>query len=280
MDGKTFETGMTDLALKNKKQSQIIGLLPAAGLATRISPLPCSKELYPISFRNVDESHGLRPKVVGHYLLEKMQLANIEKVFIIIREGKWDIPAYFGDGREFGLHLAYLMMNEPYGVPFTLDQAYPFIRNAAVAFGFPDIIFKPDDAFSNLTAKLAGSGADIVLGLFQAPQPFRMDMVGLDSEGRVKEIQIKPASTNYRYTWIIAVWAPSFTQFMHEYVSFIQENSDTALRNREVFFSEVINAAMQNDMKVEQVTFTDGICLDIGIPENLVMAARLTPEAL
>jgi len=280
LDGKTFETGMTDLAMKNKKQSEIIGLLPAAGLATRISPLPCSKELYPVSFRNVDKGHGLRPKVVGHYLLEKMQLADIEKVFIIIREGKWDIPTYFGDGREFGLHLAYLMMNEPFGVPFTLNQAYPFVRNAAVAFGFPDIIFKPDDAFSKLLAKLAGSGADIVLGLFQAPQPHRMDMVGMDSEGRIKEIQIKPTSTNYRYTWIIAAWAPSFTQFMHEHLSLVHKKSDTALRNREVFLSDVINAAMQNDMKVDKVTFADGSCLDIGIPENLVKAARLTPEAL
>ena len=271
---------MTDLVLKNKKHSEIIGLFPAAGLATRISPLPCSKELYPVGFRHVDKGHGLRPKVVGHYLLEKMQLANVAKVFIILREGKWDIPAYFGDGKEFGPHLAYLMMNEPYGVPFTLDQAYPFIRDAEVVFGFPDIIFKPNDAFSKLRAKLAGSGADIVLGLFQAPQPPRMDMVGLDREGRISEIQIKPTSTKYRYTWIIAVWAPSFTEFMHEYVSFIRKKRDTALRNREVFLSEVINAAMQNDIKVDTVTFADGICLDIGIPDNLVKAAQLTPEAL
>lgn len=271
---------MTDLALKNKKQSEIIGLLPAAGLATRISPLPCSKELYPVSFRNVDKGHGLRPKVVGHYLLEKMQLANVAKVFIILREGKWDIPAYFGDGREFGPHLAYLMMNEPFGVPFTLDQAYPFVRNAEVVFGFPDIIFKPDDAFTKLLAKLAGSDADIVLGLFPAPQPHLMDMVGMDSEGQISEIQIKPTSTNCRYTWIIAVWAPSFTLFMHEYLSFIQIKSDTAARNRELFLSDVINAAMKNDMKVDKVTFDDGICLDIGIPENLVKAAQLTPEAL
>ena len=102
----------------------------------------------------------------------------------------------------------------------------------------------------------------------------------MDSEGQISEIQIKPASTNYRYTWIIAVWAPSFTQFMHEYVSFIRKKSDTAMRNREVFLSDVINAAMQNDMKVDKVTFTDGICLDIGIPENLVKVAQLTPEAL
>ena len=76
-----------------------------------------------------------------------------------------------------------------------------------------------------MLAKQAESGADIVLGLFQAPQPHKMDMVGLDSKGQICEIQIKPTSTNFYYTWIIAVWAPSFTHFMHEYVSVSQKKS-------------------------------------------------------
>jgi glucose-1-phosphate thymidylyltransferase len=78
--------------------SEIIGLLPAAGIAARISPLPCSKELYPVGLRHVVKYNSFRPKVVCHYLLEKMQLADVTKVFIVIREGKWDIPAYFVNG--------------------------------------------------------------------------------------------------------------------------------------------------------------------------------------
>jgi glucose-1-phosphate thymidylyltransferase len=48
---------------------------------------------------------------------------------VILREGKWDIPAYFNDGTALlDMHLAYLMMRQPFGSPFTLDQAYPFAR--------------------------------------------------------------------------------------------------------------------------------------------------------
>ena len=99
----------------------IVGLMPAGGQAMRIAPLPCSKELYPIGFRLIAEDGSLRPKVACHYLLEKMQLAGINKVYIILRDGKWDIPAYLGDGTMLDMHLSYLMMRLPFGVPYTIS---------------------------------------------------------------------------------------------------------------------------------------------------------------
>ena len=71
----------------------------APGQATRIAPSPCSKELYPIGFRRLDEDGSLRPNAVCHYLLEKMRLASITRAYISLREGKWDIPAYFGEAK-------------------------------------------------------------------------------------------------------------------------------------------------------------------------------------
>ena len=167
--------------------SEVIGLIPAAGRAKRISPLPCSKELYPVGFwRSPDEKEG-RPKVACHYLLEKMRAAGITKAYIVLREGKWDIPAYLQDGAIADMHLGYLMLGLPYGVPYTLDQAYPFVRDAIIAFGFPDILFQPDDAFVQLVAKQDASNADIMLGLFPADSPQKVDMVDLDEKGRVRE---------------------------------------------------------------------------------------------
>ena len=87
-----------------------------------------------------------------------------------MRKGKWDIPAYFGDGKMLDMNLAYLMMDLPYGVPYTLDQAYPFVQDAIIALGFPDIIFEPEDAYRNC-CQTEESNADIVLGLFPASNP-------------------------------------------------------------------------------------------------------------
>ena len=258
----------------------LIGLMPAGGKAARIAPLPCSKELYPIGFRPVDQGHSLRPKVVCHYLLEKMRLADVRRAYIILRKSKWDIPAYLGDGKMLDMHLAYLMMYLPFGVPYTLDQAYPFVQDAMVTFGFPDIIFQPDDGFVRLLTKQTESNADIVLGLFPAHQPHKMDMVDLDANGRIRGIQIKPVGTHLCYTWIIAVWTPRFTHFMHEYVSNREKTKASGKIGRqgkeqqELFVGDVIRAAMENGIQIDTVLFTDGSYLDIGTPEDMVRAVK------
>ncbi len=66
---------------ENTSCLDVIGLLPAGGTSSRIAPLPCSKELYPIGFRLSDKERTSRPKVVCHYLLEKMQFAGITKAY-------------------------------------------------------------------------------------------------------------------------------------------------------------------------------------------------------
>jgi glucose-1-phosphate thymidylyltransferase len=256
---------------------EIIGLMPAGGQATRIAPLPCSKELYPIGFRPVAEDGGLRPKAVCHYLLEKMRLAGATKAYIILRQGKWDIPAYLGDGTMLDMPLAYLMMNLPFGAPYTLDQAYPFIQDALIVFGFPDIVFQPDDAFGQLLSRQATTNADVVLGLFPADQPQKMDMVDLDEDGRIRQIVIKPLHTHLHYTWIIAVWTPVFTRFMHEYLIAIQKEYDQdngSSKRRELFVGDVIQAAIQTGLQIETVRFPNGDYLDIGTPEDLVKAVH------
>src|SRR5688572_19363039 len=93
-----------------------IGLIPAAGLANRIAPLPCSKELYPVGFRIDETGNAKRPKVVSHYLLEKMRLAGVSRIYFILRTGKWDIPGYYGDGSMLNVPVAYLSLGSTWGV--------------------------------------------------------------------------------------------------------------------------------------------------------------------
>jgi glucose-1-phosphate thymidylyltransferase len=251
--------------------NEVLGLIPAAGQAKRISPLPCSKELYPVGFwRDPGEKAG-HPKVVCHYLLEKMRAAGIAKAYIVLRQGKWDIPAYLQDGAIAGMHLAYLMLGLPYGVPYTLDQAYPFVRDATIAFGFPDILFHPDDAFVALLAKKAARNADMMLGLFPADSPQEVDMVDFDENGRVREIVIKPRQTRLRSTWAIATWSPVFTAFMHEHIATLK---GTMAANPELSMGQVIEAAVASDLKVEAISVSSYPYLDIGTPENLLKAMR------
>jgi glucose-1-phosphate thymidylyltransferase len=217
---------------------------------------------------------------VSHFLLENLRLADIKKAYIILREGKWDIPAYFGDGKKIGMNLAYLMMGSPLGVPYTINQASPFVENAVVALGFPDIIFEPHDAFVKLLTRREELDADIVLGLFPAEKPQKMDMVELDENGRVRSIQVKPERTELVYAWDIAVWSPVFTRFMQDFVSAGSvggsNNGGMSLDGKhEVHVSNVIQRAIQDGMQAETVMFENGSCLDIGTPEDMLKAVRL-----
>jgi len=256
----------------------VIGLLPAGGSATRVYPLPCSKEIFPVGFYSAEERKSGSPKVISQYLLEKMRSADVKKAYFILRQGKWDIPAYFGDGKMLDMHIGYLIMDLPFGVPFTLDQAYPFLKNAQIAFGFPDIIFEPGDAFVQLFSKQERTHADIVLGLFEAQQPQKMDMVEFDGQGNICNIDIKPASTQLRYTWIIAVWTERFTEFMHQFVGKYKNRGAGVTngnpKNKEVFLGDVIQAALNTDIKIENVIFEDAQYVDIGTPEDLAKAVH------
>jgi glucose-1-phosphate thymidylyltransferase len=144
----------------------IVGVIPAAGRATRLAPLPCSKELLPVGVHAEPAALRGRPKVVSHYLLERMRDAGASRVFFVVRSGKFDIADYHGDGSALGLNLAYLVMGEPWGPPFSIAQAAPFVGEATVLAGFPDILIEPRDAFARAVARLDATGADVVLGVY------------------------------------------------------------------------------------------------------------------
>jgi len=138
------------MSFTNQKQNllyDLAGVIPAAGTGSRLGALPCSKELMPVGFHDKEKSEKSQPKVVSHYLLEKMHQAGVSKVYMILSKGKWDIPAYFGDGKMLDLNIGYLLMDLPFGVPFTIDQVYPFAKESMIVFGFPDILFNRIDIF-------------------------------------------------------------------------------------------------------------------------------------
>jgi glucose-1-phosphate thymidylyltransferase len=228
--------------------SEIVGLIPAAGKAERIAPLPCSKEIFPIGFQEVEHGSGKRPKPVCSYLLEKMRDAGVFRAFIVLRSGKWDIPSCLGNGAAYGMNLAYVLIGLAYGVPYTLDQAYPFLRGSRVAFGFPDILFEPPDAFAQLVPP-GLCAAEVVLGLFPAGHPGRVDLVDVEADGSVRGIVRNPARNSSPYSWAIAIWTPVFTRFMHEYLA--SRVRSGAAHDEETTVGDVIDAAIRDGIRVE-----------------------------
>jgi len=261
----------------------VIGLVPAAGRAARLGVLPCSKEIFPLGLGADGE---VRPACA--HLLDAFLDAGVERAFVLLRKGKWDVPQLLGRGPErplwsgppkgtaspplvppkgtATLRLAYLALDPTASVPETLDAAYPFVQDARVALGFPDILFEPRDAFRGLRERQEASGADLVLGLFPADRPDKADMVELDDVGRVRRLVIKKPDRGLRYTWSIAFWTPAFSRYLHDFVARQGASGD------EIHVGDVIQAAVDEGWNVEAVPHPEGSYLDLGTPEDLLRA--------
>jgi glucose-1-phosphate thymidylyltransferase len=244
----------------------LLGLIPAAGRAERLGPLPCSKELLPIGFRDTDR--GPVPKVAAHYLLERFRAGGVRRIFTVIHESKWDIPRYFGSGEIADVALAYVSIPGSRSVPETLDRAYPFVQDSIVALGFPDVIFQPADAYARLVERQAATGADLVLGLFPTERFQTTDMVELGPDGRIVRVEVRPESTSLRCNWLIAVWSPAFTGFLHEAVR------DAPAGEEELQIGAVVQGAVAAGLHVEGVEFPEGSYRDVGTPAELAAAVR------
>jgi NDP-sugar pyrophosphorylase family protein len=248
---------------------EVIGLIPAAGYSRRLLPIPCSKEIYPVGFYR-SETGDERPKAVCLYLIENMKRAGITRIILVIRKGKMDIPTYLGDGRQFGVELTYRVMDESPSPSHTLDHAYPYVQDRFVASGFPDIIFQPQESFSELIACVQRTGADVALGVFRIKKGIKDDRVVLDDAGRVRNFSVSTSGAQNPHTWVMAVWGPRFTEFLHQFL----EKSDADTVSSELTVGHVLEPAFRAGLRMHGVLFPKGHFLDVGVPHNLRNAVR------
>ena len=205
----------------SSKSGPAVGLIPAAGRATRLvgaEGVVGSKEVLPLWL----DQDG-RPRPLLSYLLERMAAAGVDRAIVVVREGKEDIAATLGTRRD-GVALDFVVTPPTPGVPSTLAVADARLRELArdgetyptILLGFPDILLWPATSYAEVMARFEESGADLVLGLYPCDRPDKSDMVVLDDEGRVIDLVIKQPDRGLRFTWAPAVWSTSFQRLLNE----------------------------------------------------------------
>ncbi|WP_394824224.1 sugar phosphate nucleotidyltransferase [Pendulispora albinea] len=171
------------------------GIVPAAGMGTRIQPLAFSKELLPVGSR-LDGTIE-RPCTVSEYLIRRMVRAGADKICMVISANKSDIVAYYG-GEVPGASLAYVVQPEPAGLCDAIFRALPLLgRDEDVVVGLPDTIWFPEDA---LTSVRVGD-REIGFVLFPVERPELFDAVSLNEAGEVREIQVKQQGARSNWIW-------------------------------------------------------------------------------
>jgi dTDP-glucose pyrophosphorylase len=171
----------------------MLGIVPAAGAASRLQPLAFSKEMLPVG-SVVDERGVERPKAVSEFLVERMIDAGADRICFVLSPEKADIIPYYARhwaARRF----CYTVQERPIGLCDALFRALSVLRDDEdVLIGLPDTVWFPVDGFSRLPR-----GALSFL-LFPVDDPHRFDAV-VSEDGRVTEIQVKAEHPRTNWVW-------------------------------------------------------------------------------
>jgi glucose-1-phosphate thymidylyltransferase len=212
-------------------------------------------------------------------LLRRLALAGVSQAIVVLGDGKWDVPQALLGYRSLGVDLAYVVVGESPSELHSVAAGLSFTSGRLVALGYPDILFEPRDAFSVLLDRQSRTGADLVLGLFPTDRPERVDMVVLDHQLRPVEVVIKQPDRGLRYSWSIAVWTSSFSGYLVDFLTHVDKGqADTAAQPEpdELSVGDVFQAALGDGLAAEAVVFEQGGYLDVGTPDDLAEARRIT----
>lgn len=168
------------------------GIVPAAGVGSRIQPLAFSKELLPVG--SVRDGDVERPRAVSEYLVERMVLGGARKICFVISSGKSDILEYYGAGTE-ETPICYVVQPRAGGLCDAIFRALPVIHDDEhVLVGLPDTVWFPKGGLAEL------GDEDLSFLCFPVEQPELFDAVV--SEGEVvREIQVKQAGAKSNWIW-------------------------------------------------------------------------------
>jgi glucose-1-phosphate thymidylyltransferase len=221
----------------------------------------------PVRSRGIDQDPGAIEVAIENAV--KLLAENgISRQFVIIRPGKWDIPAYLVNGSHLGADLSYLVADASPSVPHSLDTAHAFVQASEVVLVFPDIVFRPRDAIAEIVSLRRSAGADVALALVPSSRGDKVDIVDANDSGDVRSIAAKPGPGVKGWTWVAASWSAVFTRFLHEFLASERASPDEA----ELYVGDVISAAIGAGLSVCAARFPDGDALDVGTVEDLAEA--------
>ena len=238
-----------------------VGVIPAAGLASRLGPLGYPKELLPITYVAGEGGH-LRPMPVIEASFRQLSEAGVDRALVITSDRKPELIQYLGNGGGIGLDLAFLQQARADGLAAAVALALPWTRGANACLLLPDTIVRPQNALNEVRAVFESAKADLALGVLPTDKPKELGPVCFDPQMRVVEVQDKPLQTDLNNSWAMAVWGPKFADLL---AGAVKQNPALALGG-------VFQQAVDAGLNVRAVWFADGAFYDVGTPKGLAQA--------
>lgn len=239
--------------------NKLVGIIPAAGVGSRLFPYNGGKELLPIGsqYSLIDGEKEERPKIVSQYVIEAMAKAGVKHIIIITRPGKNALMGLHLDGTQYGVSISYIVQH-PASMAHSIDLAYDWVKSSTVVMGMPDTIITPIDCVEQLITRHRKDNAELSLGIFPTDKPHKFGMIKTDVDENIVYHKDKPTQTDAKMMWGLAVWEPAFTELLHEQT---QKSSNS---DKEMALGDVFDVMIKSTKSCKAYPITQGKYYDIG----------------
>jgi glucose-1-phosphate thymidylyltransferase len=231
------------------------GIVPSAGVGSRIQPLAFSRELAPAG-GGEDE----RPRAASDHLVDRLVSAGATQVCFVVAAGSSDIVAYHG-AEAGGVPATYVVQPRAAGLCDAIFRALPLIRaEDQVVVGLPDTLWFPAHALS----KLGDGGLSFLC--FPVATPGRFEAVLEGEDGEVRALGVAPRDPGSRWVWGAFKLDGATLRALHEL--WIER------RREDVDVGTLVNAWLERGGAARAVRAGE-LLLDVGTEDGHREAARL-----
>ncbi len=234
-------------------------IIPCAGRGERLRPLTFtnSKPLIPIANK---------PLVL--YAIEAIKKVGIDEIGLIVGENAKDLQRVLGDGRDYGVHISYILQDEPKGIAHTIQISQNFLGDSPFLMYLGDNILQQD--LDPIVRRFKEHNADAVLLLKKTEKP-QLYGVAVVEEDRVIRLLEKPKDPP---SDLAAIGVYVFNSKIHPVI-----DQQVPSGRGEMEITDAIQGLIQSGAHVEHHVI-EGWWMDAGNPDDMIEANRLVLQDL